>query len=348
MSNVETSNTPAIDAQLEIELRHTVEKVYKSDPEQLTVRRLRIKVEQDLGLADGFFKSHSTWNAKSKNIIQSEVAALEAQSQLPSSQPTAHSSPIERQTGRDATPTNNKERSSTADEGPRKRRRSQEPSKEALSAPKQSKQKSDVNKANSHRPSSSSVVSESDEKGAATSTDTGNQEDIAGSIPNPSSESELSVLLDEDPKSKKRKQKATSKDSRSKKKEAPKPAKPIQQPTDPDSEEIKRLQGWLIKCGIRKVWFKELAPYDSSKAKIRHLKSLLADAGMTGRYSQEKAAQIREERELKADLEDVQAGNKQWGKAESDNDDGGRPRRRIAKGLQELDFLRDDDGEESD
>ena len=77
---------------------------------------------------------------------------------------------------------------------------------------------------------------------------------------------------------------------------------------------------------------------------------MLAEVGMTGRYSAEKAAQIKEERELKADLEAVQAGNKQWGMIESvDGDgDGGKPKRRLAKGLKELDFLNDDDGEESD
>ena len=162
------------------------------------------------------------------------------------------------------------------------------------------------------------------------------------------SESEMSVLIEEDPKRKKRAAKAKSEKPSSKKREGSKPAKVPQQPSDPDSEEIKRLQGWLIKCGIRKMWFRELAPYDTSKAKIRHLKDMLTGAGMTGRYSQEKATQIREERELKADIEAVQAGAKQWGRVSSDEEDGGRPRRKVAKGLQELDFLKDDDGEDSD
>lgn len=166
--------------------------------------------------------------------------------------------------------------------------------------------------------------------------------------PQQDSESELSSLIDEDPKPKKRGRKSSSEQPKTKKKESSKPAKATQQSSDPDAEEIKRLQGWLVKCGIRKMWFKELAPYDSAKAKIRHLKDMLTDAGMTGRYSQEKATQIREDRELKADLEAVKAGDKQWGKGESDEEEGGRPRRRIARGLQELDFLNDDDGDESD
>ena len=159
------------------------------------------------------------------------------------------------------------------------------------------------------------------------------------------SESEMSVLLDEDPKPKKRARKVSSDNPKSKR-QSSKPAKVLQQSSDPDTEEIKRLQGWLVKCGVRKMWFKELAPYDTPAAKIRHLKGMLTEAGMTGRFSQEKATQIREARELKADLDAVQAGNKQWGKSESDVDAGSRPRRALARGLQELDFLRDDDSED--
>ena len=164
------------------------------------------------------------------------------------------------------------------------------------------------------------------------------------------SESEMSEVLDEAPKGKGRKRKAESAKPTAKKTETSKIKKPSEQSTDPQAEEIKRLQGWLIKCGIRKMWHRELAPYNDSKAKAVHLKKLLADAGMTGRYSVEKATQIKEERELQADLEAVQEGAKQWGKVESDGGDANsdRPKRRLARGLQELDFLNDEDGEETD
>ena len=162
------------------------------------------------------------------------------------------------------------------------------------------------------------------------------------------SESEMSVLIDEEPKRRGKRRKSTSaKPTKSERKSK----KAAEQILDPEQDEIKRLQGWLVKCGIRKMWFKELAPYPAPNGKIRHLKKMLSDAGMTGRYSQEKANQIREERELKADLEAVQEGNKYWGKKESGDEEDvatGRPRRRIAKGLQGLDFLNDDDGEETD
>ena len=164
------------------------------------------------------------------------------------------------------------------------------------------------------------------------------------------SESEMSEVLDEAPKTKRKDRKSGSPKPRARKAGVSKTKKTSEEPIDADAEEIKRLQGWLVKCGIRKMWWKELQPYDTPKAKIRHLKGMLTDAGMTGRYSAEKASQIKEERELKADLEAVQEGNKNWGKTASEEEEPatGRPRRKLAKGLQGLDFLNDSDGEETD
>jgi hypothetical protein len=159
------------------------------------------------------------------------------------------------------------------------------------------------------------------------------------------SESEMSVVLDEEPQPKApRKRQKSAAGTATKTKKAPK-AK--DEDTSPDQAEIKRLQGWLVKCGIRKLWGKELAPYDTPKAKIKHLKKMLEDAGMTGRPSQEKANQIREERELKADLEQIQEGAKQWGAKSDEEDEDAKPRRRLARGRQSLAFL-ESDGEETD
>ncbi|KAJ5372509.1 hypothetical protein N7517_004515 [Penicillium concentricum] len=160
------------------------------------------------------------------------------------------------------------------------------------------------------------------------------------------SESEMSVVLDEEPQPKApRKRQKSAGGTATKTKKAPK-AK--DEDISPDQAEIKRLQGWLIKCGIRKLWGKELAPYDTTKAKIKHLKGMLEDAGMTGRPSQEKANQIREERELKADLEQIQQGAKQWGaKSDEEDDEDSKPRRRPNRGRQSLAFL-ESEGEETD
>lgn len=169
------------------------------------------------------------------------------------------------------------------------------------------------------------------------------------------SESELSVLIDEEekPKHKQQRQKKAPSTQTKKQKADVKKGKENAN-LDPDQAEIKRLQGWLIKCGIRKMWARELAPYDTSKAKIKHLKQMLKDAGMGGRYSREKANQIKEERELRDDLEGVQEGAKLWGsgtrtRSEENTFDTQeeQPRQRVARGLKNFDFLVGDD-EESD
>lgn len=158
------------------------------------------------------------------------------------------------------------------------------------------------------------------------------------------SDSEMSIVLDEPPKRKK-------KDTvlgNTKISSISKAGKRSEPHADPNAEEIKRLQGWLVKCGVRKLWGKELAPYDTPKLKIRHLRDMLSKIGMTGRFSAERAKQIREERELKADLEEVQEGAKLWGKEETGEDTSVKPRRRLARSFLELDFLNSDEGEETD
>jgi hypothetical protein len=165
-----------------------------------------------------------------------------------------------------------------------------------------------------------------------------------GDIPKPDdaggpSESEMSIVIDEEPKAKRKKRPSDT--------SAPKPKVSKQKASSavpkgdgtPEAE-VKRLQSWLLKCGIRKVWSKELAPYSTPKSKIAHLKQMLKDVGMEGRFSAEKARQIKEEREFRADLEAVQDGARRWGEgADEDEETCSKPRRRLAKGLRELDFL---------
>ncbi|KAL8908102.1 MAG: hypothetical protein Q9207_000994, partial [Kuettlingeria erythrocarpa] len=131
------------------------------------------------------------------------------------------------------------------------------------------------------------------------------------------SDSELSVLIDEEPQPKKKSERKDSQKSKPKTAKATKAKVPADE--DPDQAEIKRLQAWLVKCGIRKLWGKELKPYDTPRAKIKHLKDMLSEAGMTGRYSQEKANQIKEARELAADIEAVQEGEERWGKGDKED-----------------------------
>lgn len=160
------------------------------------------------------------------------------------------------------------------------------------------------------------------------------------------SDSELSVLIDDEPQPKRKGKKRDSQESKPKKAKASKAKAPVDE--DPDQAEIKRLQGWLVKCGIRKLWGKELKPYETPKAKIKHLRDMLSEAGMTGRYSQEKANQIKEARELAADIEAVQEGEERWGKGDKeDAEEDGRPQKRLVRGAKNYDFL-SSDGEETD
>jgi hypothetical protein len=167
------------------------------------------------------------------------------------------------------------------------------------------------------------------------------------------SDSEMSVLLDDSPAKKKQAKKPVlKKGAKEAKAKAPAVAKSkakskAKADDTPDQAEIKRLQSWLVKCGIRKVWVKELAKCDTDKQKIKHLKEMLQDAGMDGKYSNEKAATIKEQREFAKDLEAIQEGAKAWG---GDDEDSGRPRRRAARAPPKVvpKYVEEDEDSDSD
>jgi len=72
-----------------------------------------------------------------------------------------------------------------------------------------------------------------------------------------------------------------------------------------DEETIKRLKSLVVACGVRKQWARELNGLDTS-AQITHIRSILSDLGMVGRLSLEQAREIRAQRELAQELDDVQ------------------------------------------
>ena len=175
------------------------------------------------------------------------------------------------------------------------------------------------------------------------------------------SESEMSVVLDEEPANKEsKKRKATTKTkTKAKTKTQTRKSRPGQtrdgdggEDDLPAQSEIKRLQSCLIKCGVRKMWHKELSLYATPKAKIGHLRGLLKDVGMPGRFSAEKAKRIKAHRELEAEVDDLQAEVKRRGvgKDTDDGDQGGSvpKRRKLARGLRDLDLLGESGREESD
>jgi hypothetical protein len=166
--------------------------------------------------------------------------------------------------------------------------------------------------------SDTSVLDESPKKAKAKAADKIDKQDDDGS--------DTSVVYDEPPK---RKGKANESEAAPKKRKSQGPKETASDQT-PDDALIKQLQSQLLKCGVRKIWAFELKKYgDDKKAKIRHLKGMLSDVGMKGRFSESRAREIKELRELQADLEAVMEGEKSWGVS-------GRPaRRRAAKGFKE-------------
>lgn len=161
---------------------------------------------------------------------------------------------------------------------------------------------------------------------------------VAKTPPTAGSESELSIVLDELPVPKKNRssKKDLNKSTSSKKAKGPKDL-------TVDEAEVKRLQSQLHKCGIRKIWGVELKNYgNDSKAKIRHLRQMLRDAGMEGRFSEAKAVEIREMRELQADLEAVQDGDLKWGMGRGSRSS--KNKRSMAVDIMTEEVNEDDDG----
>lgn len=118
----------------------------------------------------------------------------------------------------------------------------------------------------------------------------------------------------------------------------------------PDEVEIKTLQSQLSKCGIRKIWGVILKEYGSdAKAKIRHLKGMLKDVGMEGRFSEAKARAIKETRELEADLAAVKEGDAKWGMGREVRSQKGSERKKMSETSDDdEDENEDKDGDEDE
>lgn len=170
------------------------------------------------------------------------------------------------------------------------------------------------------------------------------EEEAAG---NESDSSAMSVVLDGPltTKSRAKKSKSTSsKPSKTTKTAKPKAAKAkTTAELTPNEQLIKTLQSQLVKCGIRKIWAFELKKCETENEKIKHLKNMLTEIGMTGRFSEGRAREIKEMRELQADLEAVKEGEKAWGM--------GRSSRRSGSGVKQdkkKSEISDDDDDDDD
>ena len=75
MSDSEPDNLPS-DATIERTLRHAVQAIHKSGKEEdLTVKRVRTRAEQELHLPLDFLKSDKTWKGRSSTIIKDAVVS---------------------------------------------------------------------------------------------------------------------------------------------------------------------------------------------------------------------------------------------------------------------------------
>jgi hypothetical protein len=330
---------------IESALRSAVRDASKQG-EEVTIKSTRTRVETKLGLDAGFFKNDDFWKERSKELIEAafnEPDSPEAPKKVVP-KPKAGAKRKSDDVGQSGTKRRKKSPVLDSEED-EDNVKDGVPSDAIAGSDEDNESEADVpskSKAQSKDTSALSSPPETEEEPALL------KQDGKSSAPaQQDSESELSSVIDEpQPKKKGRKPKSDAPKTKTK---AQKPTKPTKE-LSPDEEEIKRLQGYLLKCGIRKLWHRELAGCSTSKEKIKHLKGMLEDVGMTGRFSAEKARQIKEQRELKAELESAREFNEKWGHEEDDEDgeeeSEGKKRGRLKpKGL--IDFG-DDDGDDSD
>ncbi|CAI6335284.1 unnamed protein product [Periconia digitata] len=350
MSDSESAYAPS-EADISRALIDAVVSIYKSGNEaDLTIKRVRARVETEFGLPSGLLKKPG-WGDKTRTVITEAVEKYcqEDAEELPTPPPKeTKKAPKEKTQGvkrkAAATPKKALKRRKPFSSDEESELSEEEPPKKPAWRQKKVVEDEESDGEEETRPV----------KAIAQEEDGEDDGDVAMQTPPPAkaqdegSDSEMSVLIDESPV--KKRQKSSQKPAKEKKKvSAPKTtkAKPASKvDDDPNQAEIKRLQGWLVKCGIRKVWGKELAKCDTPKDKIRHLKGLLSDAGMEGKFSVEKAAKIKEQREFAKDLEEIQAGEAAWGKQEVTQT--GRPRRAANRPPPKVEFPKFSDDEEEE
>ncbi|KAG6013952.1 hypothetical protein E4U54_006070 [Claviceps lovelessii] len=321
--------------------------IFTTEPDATTVNKVRKHVEEEQGLEEGFFTSHE-WKQKSKAIIKEHVDKL-----LDGWEP-------EPKRKQDTNPENGTKRHASEDESSPPKRRKQGTKKgkggakprgrpDSTSKTKTTKARSSKTASRRKTTDAQSSAEESDRESgptmkASSPEDSGDNASSSIKVDDTSKQAaaeeseEYSDVIDEGPKPKRKKKDAKHQSSKTSKPAAAAATTKKSTTTSTDSSsqeaEIKKLQSQLVKCGIRKLWHNELKQYkDDSRAKIRHLKKMLADIGMDGRFSEAKARAIKEAREILADVDAAQEMNALWGMG------GGR---RASRGKQHKSAERDD------
>ncbi|KAI0617554.1 hypothetical protein TUN199_10451 [Pyrenophora tritici-repentis] len=348
------------EAAIASKLRDTVIAIHKSGKDDdLTVKRVRARAEKELGLEEGFFKTNSTWKQKSQELIVDAVDKFCTDEPSPQPTPkkqvpTPRAKPAEKKTKAASETTRGVKRKAAA---PAKKAKKRAKTESEESEAHLSEPPAEISDAESEPPkkparwTNKTVAEDSDEEEEAPKSTDKPSAEVEEESKQPEakeeiSDSDLSSVIDEAPA--KKKKAAAAKGKKEKAPAKPKAAPKAKAEDDPDTVEVKRLQGWLVKCGIRKVWARdpELSKCDTTKEKIRVLKGWLKDVGMDGKYSNEKAAKIKEQREFAKDLEAIKEGELAWGKTNEVTATGRPSRRAAARPVPQQKIVLEDDSEE--
>jgi hypothetical protein len=348
------------DAKITQCLQRIVRDALRTGEEEITINLARQRAEEELDLEEDYFKSDAKWKVKSKEIIQNAVAAGEeddGEEERSVEQMSRKGKGVGEKAKVSKVVSKGKEmnkkrksESSTAAASKRRKKAVVDSDDEEEEEEEEVDPEIDSDEAFDH---SGKDMQDEDEdsidaqphkvknKGKAEENDDDKSQSVLSDPPDDTvsttpadqektgvdndngNESEMSILLDSPPPKKKRKSNSTTttKTGPSKPKATSKSKTAAAADNNPSDAEIKRLQSQLSQCGYRKQWHRELATYTSSSDKIRHLKSLLSDMGIKGRFSADKARAIKEARELKEEIEAAREFEKRWGADEGSDDD---------------------------
>lgn len=341
-----TSDDQILDA-----FRKIIAGLYATDNlTDLTVKRVRASAEKQCGLPPGYLRNESGWKDRSKTFIEEEAHRQSAELEAKEAAAKGGAESVVEDDNKENESATAQEQSSPPPESraqkPAKKRskkrvidsddeESEEESgvkdlasptksvpssdEEPPESPPRKKVKTNRNAAKPARPSKHDTDVDEPKSSPVPPTKASKPRSSSSppkkrtSITEQEIDTDLSSLDDEPTKKSKPTESISTKPEKSSKPSKPKKATKQEGP-DPQTAEIKTLQSNLLKCGVRKLWHRELAPYSTHREKISHLKQMLKDVGMEGRFSAEKAKQIKERRELEADLEAVQEYSQAYGR----------------------------------
>ncbi|CEP09231.1 hypothetical protein [Parasitella parasitica] len=265
--------------------------IENGDSSSLTATQIRSALESHFGLGKDALKEKPY--KKTINVLIDKIYGELQQTQ--GQNPQEHT-PEASDSSREASPTKTLSKKRKAP-SPEKETEKLAPKKAKMETDKEEKKEAKSKKASRAKKQSKKIISDSEEE----------EEDDEDEK---KEDEEMKYVSDEDDK----KEQDDEKDDReendsfspppAKKRASKNPTKSNAAATKDDGS-VKRLKQFINKCGVRKVWSKELADCKSTSAEISKLKSMLQDLGVHGRPTLEKCEAVKKERELKAELDSL-------------------------------------------